>query len=157
MVAFPSEYLPTYDECLRFFDQLREYLGTNLPLQLGMPVESRPPRRPDRRPAPPPQAKTRDSALPSPGDYVQAILLEEKTKKGGWKAKYEPASLVGPIQNSQDVPADKKPGDIEELRIQICNPNEIHFRWPTEQDRQRDREAKQQRTEHDRRGGRPGG
>ncbi|MFO8072230.1 MAG: type III-B CRISPR module RAMP protein Cmr6 [Polyangia bacterium] len=48
---------------------------------------------------------------------VAVVLLEEKTKKGGWKAKHEKTDLVGPIQNSAEVPGDKKAGDQVDVLV----------------------------------------
>ena len=66
------------------------------------------------------------------GDNVQAVLLAEKTNKGGWKAKYEWAgrSLSGSIQNWKDVPDNKTPGDRVTLVVASVNNREINFRWP---------------------------
>lgn len=75
-----------------------------------------------RTPAPP--------ALPKPGDRVEAVLLEERTKRGGWKARHEPSGLSGPIQNSDAVPAEKKPGDHVELLVAFASPRGIAFKWP---------------------------
>lgn len=77
-------------------------------------------------PPPPPPAPYRGRA----NDTVQAVLLEEKTKKGGWKAQIQGYSQVGPIQNSQEVPADKKPGDVVTLILASINEREAAFRWP---------------------------
>lgn len=64
------------------------------------------------------------------GDQVQAVLLEEKTKKGGWKARLQDDPRSGPIQNSQDVPPDKKPGEVVTLIIASINDREVAFQWP---------------------------
>ncbi|RMG32143.1 MAG: hypothetical protein D6725_18275 [Planctomycetota bacterium] len=72
--------------------------------------------------------------LPRVGEMVEAELLEEKTKKGGWKARHIATGISGPIQNSADVPADAKPGDRVQLIVQYARPNEIAFRYPTQQD-----------------------
>jgi CRISPR-associated protein Cmr6 len=68
--------------------------------------------------------------LPKPGDRVEATLLEERTKKGGWKARHEPSGVAGPIQNSADVPAGAKPGDRLMLEVAPAAPREIAFRVP---------------------------
>jgi CRISPR-associated protein Cmr6 len=68
--------------------------------------------------------------LPKPGDRVEATLLEERTKKGLWKARHEPSGLAGPIQNSLDVPAGAKPGDRLMLEVAPAAPREIAFRFP---------------------------
>jgi CRISPR-associated protein Cmr6 len=69
---------------------------------------------------------------PRPGDRVEAVLLEERTKKGGWKARHEPSGLEGPIQNSAAVPADKRPGDRVSLIVKIAKGRESGFEWPGE-------------------------
>jgi CRISPR-associated protein Cmr6 len=80
-----------------------------------------------------------DPPLPPPpephkgksGDTVDAILLEEKTKKGAWRAQIKGHSQVGPIQNSDQVPADVKPGDVVRLVIASINNREAAFKWPS--------------------------
>ena len=64
------------------------------------------------------------------GQRVQAKLLEEKTKKGGWKAQVLGTSISGNIQNNPDVPPDSKPGDTVELVVRIANPANAAFEWP---------------------------
>ncbi|MFN3484738.1 MAG: type III-B CRISPR module RAMP protein Cmr6, partial [Planctomycetota bacterium] len=88
---------------------------------------------PDRSatPAPAPTV-TPGATLPKAGDRVEARLLEERTKKGGWKARHEPSGLGGPIQNSADVPATKKAGDWITLVVAFVSAREIAFRVPTE-------------------------
>ena len=75
--------------------------------------------------------------LPKPGDKVEAVLLEEKTKKGGWKALHEPTELSGPIQNSADVPGELKAEDKVSLIVASANEREIAFRYPTAADEKR--------------------
>jgi len=72
--------------------------------------------------------------LPKPGDVVEAELLEERTKRSGWKAKHEPSGLSGPIQNSESVPADKHAGDRLTLIVASASDREIAFRYPTPAD-----------------------
>ncbi len=63
------------------------------------------------------------------GEKVKAVLLEEKTKKGGWKVKH--AILGdGSIQNTMDVPADKKAGDEVEVIVAIAKKGMAQFKWP---------------------------
>jgi hypothetical protein len=75
-------------------------------------------------------------ALPKAGESVEGVL-EEKTKKGGWRARHEPTALSGPIHNSNDVPKDLSFGDRVQLIVASANKNEIAFRYPTPTDRQR--------------------
>lgn len=74
--------------------------------------------------------------LPQSGQRVEAILLAEKTKKGGWRAQHIGTGIAGPIQNSADVPADKQPNDQLVLIVVSANPREIAFRYPTPADEQ---------------------
>lgn len=66
--------------------------------------------------------------LPAGGSSVRATLLEEKTKKGGWKAREMETGIPGEIQNSADVPPNLKPGDDVTLIVA----NRSAFKWPIE-------------------------
>jgi CRISPR-associated protein Cmr6 len=79
--------------------------------------------------------------LPKPGELVDARLLEQRTKGGGWRAMHEPSGLSGPIHNTTDVPTDKKADDRLKLVVASANVREIAFRYPTEADQARARQA----------------
>jgi CRISPR-associated protein Cmr6 len=64
------------------------------------------------------------------GEQVDAVLLEEKRKKGGWRAQIKGHSQIGPIQNSDQVPADAKAGDAVKLVIASINDRDVQFKWP---------------------------
>ncbi len=66
------------------------------------------------------------------GDRVDAVLLDERTKKGGWKALHERSGLAGAIQNSGDVPVTKNAGDRVGLVVAFASAREVAFRFPTE-------------------------
>ncbi len=66
---------------------------------------------------------------PRANDRVMAELLAEKTKKGGWKAKYIDSGLEGPIQDSQNVPADAEPGQRVELTVASASSTGMQFKW----------------------------
>lgn len=75
-------------------------------------------------PPPPPPYKGK------PGDIVDAVLLEEKTKKGGWKAQIKGHSQIGPINNMDAVPKDLNPGDTVSLTIaSLSNERQTAFKW----------------------------
>ncbi len=80
-------------------------------------------------------------ALPKPGEMVEADLIEERTRRGGWKALHKPSGLSGAIQNAGDVPADKSVGDTLTLIVAIANEREIAFHYPTPADEQRAQRA----------------
>ncbi len=77
----------------------------------------------------PPSLTVPPSGLPKANDRIEAELLEEKTRKGGWKAKHLGSGLPGPIQDSENGPADAKPGQHVELTVAFVKPNEIAFQW----------------------------
>jgi CRISPR-associated protein Cmr6 len=77
-------------------------------------------------PPPPPPEPYKGKA----NDIVDAVLLEEKTRKGGWRAQIKGYSQTGPIQNSDQVPADAKPGDTVRLGIASINDRDVQFKWP---------------------------
>jgi CRISPR-associated protein Cmr6 len=101
----------------------------------------------NRQSLPPLAAKPR--VLPKPGQKVEAQLLEERTKKGGWRAMHAPSDLSGPVQNSGDVPSDKKTGDMLELIVASATERGLDFRYPTSAD-----EARAQRVSGKGKGGR---
>lgn len=76
-------------------------------------------------------------ALPKNGEIIEAVLLEERTKKGGWKARHVGSGLSGAIENSSDVPADKKAGDSVRLILKSAKGQESGFRYPTAADEAR--------------------
>lgn len=77
------------------------------------------------------------AALPKPGDHVDATLLEERTKKGGWRARHIATGIAGPVQNNSDVPEEKSAGDQVKLIVASANEQEIAFRYPTAADEER--------------------
>jgi len=74
------------------------------------------------------QQQVSSSAPVKAGNVVEAVLLQEKTKKGGWKAEYK--GLKGPIAQSDRIPGDAKPGDKIKLVVAFSKKNEIHFKGP---------------------------
>lgn len=89
-------------------------------------------------------ARAQPGRRPATGETVDAKLLEERTKKGGWKARHEPSALSGPIQNSDDVPTDKKAGDTVQLIVASVSEKTIDFRYPTPADEQRAQRSRNQ-------------
>ncbi len=81
------------------------------------------------------------AVLPKSGELVDARLLEQRTKGGGWRAMHEPSGLSGPIHNTAEVPADKKAGDQVKLVVASANAHEIAFRYPTPADQARAQQA----------------
>jgi len=73
----------------------------------------------------PTAAKT---GVPKVGSKIKGVLVEEKTKKGGWKVKTDELG-IGSIQNSAGVPPDKKPGDMVNLEVRINQIGAAQFKW----------------------------
>lgn len=72
------------------------------------------------------------SGLPQNGQWVEATLLEEKTKKGGWRAQEVKSKISGPLLNSTHVSGESEAGQKIPLMVHASNRFEIIFRWPTE-------------------------
>jgi CRISPR-associated protein Cmr6 len=62
------------------------------------------------------------------GSRISGRLLDEKTKKGGWKVETFELG-IGCIQNSDDVPADKNPGDTINLEVKIAIKGQAQFKY----------------------------
>lgn len=92
----------------------------------------------------------KQKSLPRTNDLVDAQLLEERTKKGGWRAIHAPSGLSGPIQNSDEVPTDKKAGDTLKLIVANVSGNEreLAFRIPTDADLQVSQRAPNKNKKH---------
>lgn len=71
---------------------------------------------------PSPCVRPDEPALLKQGAVVEGELCEERTKKGGWKAKDLQSGHMGVIQNTKDVPATAKPGDRVKLKVKIASP-----------------------------------
>lgn len=76
---------------------------------------------------------------PQPGQTVEAELLEERTKKGGWKACHKPSGMTGPIQNGDAVPPECQPGD--KVSLIVASATDPAFRYPTAADTARAKDA----------------
>jgi len=73
----------------------------------------------------------RNPSLPRTGDRVECVLLDEKTRKGGWKARRLQGGTEGPITNSGDLPKSAKAGQTVMLRVGAISQDgkRIQFRW----------------------------
>jgi len=69
--------------------------------------------------------------LPKSGTAIPCVLLAEKTRKGGWRAKLVNRALAGPITNSADMPQSARPGQVVELRVGAVSHDgtRIQFHW----------------------------
>ena len=143
VTAFPSHYLPSFDESERMLSELLDFLDTELKRRIqnqatigqrgggsqqsgrggGQRLVNRSHREEvvDR--------PSRDPGLPKTNERVEAELLTEKTKNGGWKAKHIDSGLQGPIQDNQNAPAEAKPGQRWTLTVAFAKEKEIAFKW----------------------------
>ncbi len=65
------------------------------------------------------------------GDIIQAQLLAEKTRKGGWMALHPETNAKGPINNSGDVPEHHQPDDDITLEVaSVGSKGQLQFRYP---------------------------
>jgi CRISPR-associated protein Cmr6 len=74
-----------------------------------------------------PATPSRTATIPKAGDRLDVELLDQRTKKGGWKARHAPSGLEGAIQNSDRVPAGKKPGDTISVVVRSAKGRESGF------------------------------
>ena len=133
MTAFPSATLPDIETSRTVLLELKNHLQSELEARVQKHAG-----RGTRSPVPVAPSDGGQSGavrrLPGAGERVPAVLLEERTKKGGWKARHEASGLQGPIQNTGDAPGDAEPGQRVDLIVASANPREIAFRWPTDRD-----------------------
>jgi CRISPR-associated protein Cmr6 len=134
VLAFIAAELPDRGASELLLKDLLKHLQAELPARFTQHavLGKRPPANPTAGPAE--AAAATPTRMPAAGERVQAVLLEEKTKGGGWKARHAATGRVGPIVNSNDVPGDRKAGDEVELIVASINPTAIQFRFPTAQD-----------------------
>ena len=119
LIAFPAARLPEKAASRTILQNLIDSARRQLEQQAGQS-----PRPSGRGGRGSPKAD-----LPKARDRVKAELLEEKTKKGGWKAKHIDSGLSGPIQDTGNVPADAKPGQPVELTVASVGSKEMQFKW----------------------------
>lgn len=84
-----------------------------------------------RREGEPQQSERKHSLQRAPalrsGDVVQAVLLPERTRRGGWKAQLIDTGFIGPITNSEAVPTTAMPNAVVSLRIGAANRDGTHL------------------------------
>lgn len=73
----------------------------------------------------------RNLSMPTTGDKVECVLLGEKTRKDGWKAKLLQRGMEGPITNTADLPKSAKAGQAVTLRVGAISHDgkRIQFHW----------------------------
>ena len=67
--------------------------------------------------------------LPKSGNLVQCVLLAEKTRRGGWRARLVKLGLDGPITNHENVPSDAAPNQSVTLRIGAVSDDGRHLQF----------------------------
>ena len=132
MVAFPSSALPDLKTSREVLRKLGEHISSEIKKQKEAHADK------GQAPVEPVQSTDTPAGthFPKSRDHVQAILLDEKTRRGGWKARHDESGLEGAIQNHKEMPEGPAPGQQVELIVAFCNPteaneaNRIAFRWP---------------------------
>ena len=133
LIAFPAARLPDKAASKAILQKLIDFASQKLRRQAGQSPSTG--GRGGRgssstgRTAPKPPQGSPQADLPKPNERVEAELLEEKTKKGGWKAKHVNSGLQGPIQDTGNVPADAKPGQRVELTVASTSSTGMQFKW----------------------------
>ncbi len=134
IVALPSAYLPDLETSRNFLKEFFQDVQSDLERRAKLSAPGG--QKPAVSGPAAGSASASTASLPSPGTIVKAVLLEEKTKKGGWKARHVDSGCIGHIVNSEKVPGDKQPGDEVELIVASAS-DLMSFRWPTEEEKQR--------------------
>ena len=141
LIAFPAARLPDKAASKAILQKLIDSASQELKRQAGRPPSTggrgeRGPSSTGRTATKPRQADSLrppqggpKADLPKSNERVEAELLEEKTKKGGWKAKHVDSGIEGPIQDSQNVPADAEPGQRVELTVASTSSTGMQFKW----------------------------
>lgn len=125
VTAFIDPNLPDRESSKRTLEEAVRRLGAQL-AEIATARADSAPRAPQTRQASvvqtAPATRPARSAPLKQGEEVEGELCEEKTKKGGWKAKELQSGAVGVIQNTAAVPATAKPGDRVKLKVKIASP-----------------------------------
>ena len=133
VTAFPSSVLPDPITNVEMLKKLREHVSIEIK-KSARKYPDKGQKLVERTQSA--QVEVPAGIFPKSKDRVRATLLEEKTKKEGWKARHDDSGLEGAIQNSKEVPEESAPGQCVELLVAYCTPNEpnkdtrIAFRWP---------------------------
>lgn len=156
LIAFPAVRLPDKSTSSRVLREFVDYATSELRHMSSQPTSTprggSPDNQQDRRRR---AATGRSPSPPGPisGERVPAQLLDEKTKKGGWKAKHIKSGLEGPIVDSHNVPADAQPAQTVQLTVvhsvSADRRREIAFRW-TEPSQQKKPRTQDRRPGHGR-------
>ena len=144
LATFPAPRLPNRETSKKVLDELADFASRELKKQ----VQGQQPRVGQRNryrtdPGSSGPRKGGNPSLPVKGKIVEAALLEERTKKGGWRARHVATGREMQIMNTTDVPHEYKPGDKVELFVHSNNA----FQWLTDKVK---RQA--EKTRHDGRG-----
>jgi CRISPR-associated protein Cmr6 len=133
ITAFPSAFLPDFKKSQEFIKGFIDYLTREIQRRSSEGSKGlKPAFSPTSAVATQSgQHGNQASGLPKSQSLVEVVLLEEKTKKGGWKARHEPSGLSGSVVNHDLIPADKNAGDKLMLVVHSVNPKEIQFKFPT--------------------------
>jgi CRISPR-associated protein Cmr6 len=133
VTAFPAKYLPDTATNRKFLSGLLDHLKVELENR-ARDLAAKGQLKPAASVAPSisvsrPVAVGR--RIPKQGDSVGAVLVEDPKGKGRRFARHIDSGMVGNIQNSAEIPPDKKIGDQVQLIVAICTPpDQIQFKWP---------------------------
>ena len=131
LIGFPAARLPDKKRSRATLSEFLRFAKDELAEEAQRVPRRQPPRRSDasinaRSAYVSPPTRT---GLPRANDRVQAEILEEKTRKGGWRARHLDSGLEGAIQDTQSVPAEMRAGQVVELTVAWVNEHGVAFKW----------------------------
>ncbi len=132
MIGFPSENLPQSKQVL---GELRDYANSAIKSKAGKAQprgqisHTRTKGRQQHQHSGLGQVNQISLGLPSSGEEVRVLMLEETTKKGYLKAKHLESGLIGSMVDHDNTPDDINAGQEKDVIIHHANENSISFRW----------------------------
>ena len=129
IVAFPSGKIRNLETSEKLLKELVDSIAKSLEnASWDAPQATHRPKRDKSNRHPTKQAPRSVGGLTA-GKEVRVILLEEKTKKGGWKVSPVGMDTTGAVVNSVDVPLEKDVGDEILVIVNSPNPQNPSFRY----------------------------
>lgn len=142
IVAFIARYLPNPVRSQQLLVELANHLTDDI-ARRTREYGDKGTKRAGRPAGPAPNRNMRPAGAPTPWSNVECVLLEERTKNGGWKARVKDGEGSGHIENGAAAPGDLKAGEVVDLIVKSVSTSDIVFLWPTDDARKQQDRARQ--------------